>query len=123
MARSSTSQIKVVFDKTDAVSRAMRFAVEKAIREVGDQVLAEAQALVPVDTGALKASLRVTNVPEGEDAYGVALTTDSEYWMHVEYGTRNMPAQPYIRPAVEWGEALLEDGVAGAVNAAVETTL
>lgn len=71
-----------------------------------------AKELVPVDTGTLKRSIHMEDVP-GELA--VAVGTDVPYAPFVEFGTSRQPAQPYLRPALdenkgeivrEFGEAL-----------------
>lgn len=51
----------------------------------------------PVDTGALRNSIqgRMTGDASGEVGVGV------EYGVYVEYGTVNMAAQPFMRPAAE----------------------
>lgn len=53
-----------------------------------------AQAMVPVDTGALYNSIQA----EVEGFRGV-VSTDKEYAWFVEDGTWKMAAQPYMRPA------------------------
>jgi len=56
----------------------------------------QAKMLSPVDTGRLRAS--ITHRING----GVAeVGTNVEYAAHVEYGTRYMPAQSYLRTAVD----------------------
>ena len=51
-----------------------------------------ARAYVPVDTGRLRDS--ITAGPTG-------VTSDVEYAGFVEYGTSDMPAEPYMRPAAD----------------------
>lgn len=58
---------------------------------------AEAKALVPVDTGALKNSItgEMTGTAEGQVSVG------QEYGPYVEYGTARQAAQPYLTPAAD----------------------
>jgi HK97 gp10 family phage protein len=82
-------------------------------------VLDTAQAMVPVDTGDLKASGHVTVADTGK-TIAAAVSFDMPYAMYVEFGTGvrgaasagagdgpystswvGMPAQPYLRPAFE----------------------
>lgn len=68
-----------------------------AAAEVGKTVLSEdvaggARAMAPVDTGALRDSIAVT-----ENGVGVGVP----YASFVEYGTSDTPAQPYLRPAAD----------------------
>ncbi len=81
-------------------------AAAAALTAAADVVLAEMQALVPVDTGDLKSHLN----------HSEANRSGNEHWMHVglyskegsvmrkglalEYGSVKMPAHPYIRPAL-----------------------
>lgn len=57
------------------------------------------------DTGALANSIHVSNP-------GIAMTRDVgdgvEYGIHLEYGTVNMAARPWLRPAVEKESANFE---------------
>lgn len=57
----------------------------------------EARRIVPVDTGALRASIYYRI--KGAAAW---VGATMHYALYVEYGTRNpnYPAQPYLRPAV-----------------------
>jgi HK97 gp10 family phage protein len=66
-----------------------------------------ARLYAPVDTGRLRSSIQVTR---GRDATGPFLDigTNVSYAAFVEFGTRYMAAQPYLRPALavaaaQWG--------------------
>jgi HK97 gp10 family phage protein len=63
------------------------------------QTAKSARALVPVRTGALRASIRVerSGVGHAVRAGGGAV----DYAAYVEFGTRRMAARPYLRPALE----------------------
>ena len=50
-----------------------------------------------VDIGNLKSSLRVLEVTDDSASFG----TGVEYAAHLEFGTRNMAARPYMRPGAE----------------------
>lgn len=58
---------------------------------------AEAQDIVPVDTGDLKGSI-ITVIESGTQASVIAA---AEYAGYVEYGTYKMAAQPFMMPAAE----------------------
>lgn len=62
---------------------------------VGGEIVADAQAIVPVDTGDLRRSIKHTVV---EDT--VVISAEEDYAMEVEFGTSKMAAQPYLRPAL-----------------------
>lgn len=80
---------------------------DEAVKEAAGRVLNAAQRLVPVDTGALRASLAVERRGDAEYAVG----SDLAYAAPVEYGYRHyqsgrqIPAQPYLRPALDAAEA------------------
>lgn len=71
--------------------------VQKMLEDTGDTLVAQMQAVVPVDTGRLRNSIR-KNVTTGSVTVG---PVDVEYASYVEYGTSRMKAQPYIRPSVD----------------------
>ncbi len=61
-----------------------------------------AKDLVPVDTGALRGSIRTKMYPKQKS--GVVYTT-LEYAPHQEFGTSKMPAQPFMTPALNINKA------------------
>ena len=72
---------------------------ERDLIRVGLQVQNYARELCPVDTGRLRASIQMES---GRDGLGpwVTIGTNVEYAPYVEFGTRYMAPQPYLRPAV-----------------------
>lgn len=65
------------------------------LQRLGQECEAEAKALAPVLTGALKQS--ITTAGSGNKVYvGSAL----DYSAVIEYGTSSRPARPYLRPAL-----------------------
>lgn len=61
-----------------------------------EQVVTAARLLVPVDTGYLKGS-----ITKGGAGGAWFVEAAAHYSSFVEYGTRKMRAQPYLRPALE----------------------
>lgn len=59
-----------------------------------------AKQLCPVDTGNLRSSISFRIEHVGATTVGV-VGTNVEYAPYVEYGTRRMAAQPFLRPALE----------------------
>lgn len=59
----------------------------------------EAKVLVPVDTGALQDSIRVE--VEGDLVQFAVGGGNIDYALYVEMGTSKMPAQPFMRPAID----------------------
>ena len=64
--------------------------------ELAKRIADDAQRLAPVDTGALRNSIRVEETRDG-----AAVGTDLEYAPFVEYGHKGVPPHPFLSPAVE----------------------
>lgn len=80
----------------DEYKKAVDAAAKVAMTTIG--LLAEnyARIICPVDTGRLRNS--ITSVADSETA---TIGTNVEYAAYVELSTAKMPAQPYLRPAIE----------------------
>lgn len=70
------------------------------IRATGEEVVAVAKALAPVDTDALQQDIKVE--ASGIDARGafVDVGTTEPYALYQEFGTSHNPAHPFMRPAI-----------------------
>lgn len=73
---------------------------EEALRELGEEMKTRMKAAVPVDTGKLRDSIDVEKKGKGITVGPRGV----DYAGYVEYGTSRSPAQPYIRPVVEWAK-------------------
>ncbi|MDE1472803.1 HK97-gp10 family putative phage morphogenesis protein [Eubacterium limosum] len=71
-------------------------AVKKVVKQNGAELQREAQRNAPVDTGTLKRSIALEIADSGTAAI---VEPTVEYAPYVEFGTRFMEAQPYLRPA------------------------
>lgn len=71
-------------------------AVKQVVKQNGAKLQVEAQRNAPVDTGNLKRSIRLDISDGGLTAKSEAA---AEYAPYVEWGTRYMEAQPYMKPA------------------------
>jgi len=94
-------ELSVVVDLTaiDLMIANLAGRVEALIEKYLLLIEAEAKHLVPVDTGALRASITHTlEVLAGEVTAG---SDTVDYAAFVEYGVHNAVAQPFIRPAAE----------------------
>ena len=69
--------------------------IDKGMIATALKVVAQAKALAPVDTGQLKNSIEW-----GRDGEDLIVGTNNDHAVYQEFGTRNMTAQPYLRPAV-----------------------
>lgn len=116
----ATAQYTPRNDVGQFISQRITPAVMAATEEAAALVLVEAQAIVPVDTGALRDSGKVgeAQVVNSRAMAGVSFT--APYAAYVEYGTGirgsqspgtgpypysptwpGMAAQPYLRPALD----------------------
>ncbi len=95
----------------DLDDKAFRAALKQAVKRMdllsaedlerlGYSVVNRARTYAPVDTGRLRNSIDIQE--KGRDTSGpfVDVGTRVDYAGFVEYGTRHMAAQPYLRPAL-----------------------
>jgi HK97 gp10 family phage protein len=90
-------KVTLDYDRTDNIANAIERDVDDAITDGTAEMVGTAQAIVPVDTGRLRASISMRRA----GPLSWIFFSDTEYDVFVEYGTRNMAAQPYMRPAYE----------------------
>ena len=79
------------------VPQAMGRTLERAAQEVVDG----AQSIVPVDTGALRASIKVTESGKNHIVISAGDNDRVVYAAFVEMGTSKMSAQPYMGPQAD----------------------
>jgi HK97 gp10 family phage protein len=75
----------------------MHGIVDDVVMEVALNIQDDAQALCPVNTGTLRASIAAMLSESGVAEVG----TDVYYAVFVEFGTVNMAAEPFLTPAFE----------------------
>ena len=75
----------------------VRQAITAALEVVGGTAERHIKEVTPVDTGRLRNSITHAPVSDNTEMVG----TGVEYAVYVEFGTRKMSAQPYLRPGVE----------------------
>jgi len=95
----------------NALTEGMNPAAARVLKEIAEEVKTEAKELVPVDTGALRDSIRlivtaksagnITRVGVRAGGYEVNPKTGSlvNYAVYVEFGTSRQSPQPYLIPA------------------------
>ncbi|MFS0736935.1 HK97-gp10 family putative phage morphogenesis protein [Sphingomonas sp. 1P06PA] len=76
--------------------------VRAALKAGGEVIASRAKELVPVDTGALRDSIEV-QLPSGNAPTAIVGAREPQgfYDNYIEFGTVNMPPQPFLRPAWE----------------------
>ena len=95
----SNSKIVITFNRFPEIAAKLPAETSAVVRKSAYDVEANAKAVVPVDTGALKNSINTTM--EGE--FTAIVAPHTEYAVFVEFGTHNpnYPKQPYMTPAAE----------------------
>lgn len=87
----------MVTSHADEFKRAKVESIARALEAIGIQAEGDVSMLAPVDTGRLRASITHETRPEEESVY---IGTNVEYAAYVEYGTKKMKAQPYLKPGI-----------------------
>jgi HK97 gp10 family phage protein len=103
----------IIIDHTDKAFRGNKDSIENAILQSCIKVVAKAKILVPDKTGELKGSLGYNTTKQSvgdivtlpDDETGIVGAT-APHAPYIEFGTRYMTPQPYIRPAI----AMLKSG-------------
>lgn len=90
---------------------------KKALRLAAEPVVKRAQALCPVDTGELRDSIKLESVTKD----WATIVATAEHAPYVEYGTSRMPAQPFLRPAVDTSESVVEGKVKAVIASWINT--
>lgn len=103
-------KVKVAIDGAERIVKVLRQMEDaagnvlmKAAMEGGKIALQEARQNCPVDTGALRNSLKLVKDKQTKTKATVKIDFDKslKYGTHVELGTKNQPAQPFMRNAVD----------------------
>lgn len=108
--------IKIDQNAFPAMRPLLRKKVSQVVRKTASDVEAAAKTIVPVDTGALKASIQARAVGSLTSEVAVG----QEYGPHVEFGTVRMSARPYLTPSVDMARQPFEQAIGAAVRAAAE---
>ncbi len=110
--------VGVVVRNLQSLNEDIEAAARKAAMRAAFEIESEAVSRVPVDTGRLKGSIGTNEAGNIiEVGAGVREGSEIEYAHFVEFGTRNMAAQPYLQPAVEAVRAKYPDMVIEDVRA------
>lgn len=77
----------------------VRSQLPRMVKEAAEPVRARAQTLAPWKTGALAGSVRIVG---GSNRIAVRAGGKKAFYARFqEYGTKKMPAHPFLKPAVE----------------------
>lgn len=78
----------------------MAKTVKQELEELGKAIVVDAKATVPVDTGALKNSLKYEYTFISNDQFNITIF-EKYYGTYVNKGTSRQKAQPYLDNAVK----------------------
>ena len=90
---SGAEEFKAALSRFDL---AMQNRIQQRLVEWAGDVKADAERLVPVRTGYLQSTIFSKS-----QQWQIEVGAEAAYAAAVEFGTRNMRAQPYLTPAVE----------------------
>ncbi len=104
-----------------AMEDAAAAVLMKAAKAGGQIALEQAKRNCPVDTGALKQSLHLTEGKATKITATVQVDYDKslKYGTHVELGSRNRPANPFMRNAVDNNQNQINDAITSELSKAV----
>jgi HK97 gp10 family phage protein len=123
--------------RMQAIPKAVRKTLAAEVVKAATTVAVTMRTQAPVDTGALRDSIRVTGPGQTTPAYsqpGGSTTahelqaivtvgdTDTRYPHLVEYGTAEAEAQPFFWPVVRSSRKRITNRVKRAINKAVKGT-
>ena len=121
-------KVKTTVEGADALVKdlkAMEGAAADALMaaaKVGGKIaLDDAKRNCPVDSGALKQSLHLTEGKSTKIKATVQVDYDKslKYGTHVELGSRNRPANPFMRNAVDENQNKINDAITAELSRAV----
>ena len=104
-----------------AMEDAAADALMAAAKAGGKIALDDAKRNCPVDTGALKQSLHLTEGKATSTKATVQVDYDKslKYGTHVELGSRNRPANPFLRNAVDENQNQINEAITAELSRAV----
>lgn len=104
-----------------AMEDAAAAALMQAAKAGGKIALEQAKRNCPMDTGALKQSLHLTEGKATNTKATVQVDYDKslKYGTHVELGSRNRPANPFMRNAVDENQNQINEAITAELSRAV----
>ena len=102
--------VKVEGFKFAALSERMRKNIAEELNSGAASVVSLAKQLAPVDTGFMRDNIEQTEEANPGSLRAV-MESAADYSAFVEYGTINMPEQPFFTPAFESGRKQVNNGL------------
>lgn len=100
MRRGTGIDVDIKFDRIREINNRIPQVVATLIRKAVGDTEGLAKLRVPVATGALKNSIATSVDVRGDVVVG-EVGTNLHYAPYIEFGTRNMAAQPFLVPAFD----------------------
>lgn len=98
------------------ITDAMVDAVAAKALDAAEIVAAKARQLAPVDSGALRDSIRAARSKFADGGAVVLAGSQEAFYPHmIEYGTSHAPAKPFLRPALEASASQIKDLIESAI--------
>lgn len=96
------SEVRAFSSRLSTVGIRLGATHSAVFRKTVHDIQADAQALAPVDTGALRNSVTSTITGDGRSGAMVAeIGPTVDYGVHQEYGTSTQPGTPFMGPAFD----------------------
>lgn len=96
------SEARSLASRFQAASGRIGAAASAVLRKTAHDIEADAKALAPVDTGALRSSISTTFTGDGRHGSMTAeIGPTMEYGVFQEWGTSTQPGQPFMGPAYD----------------------
>lgn len=100
------SGLDKLMEEIGATAEATVDAAASAMKTTTGQVQAKAKEIAPKRTGFMANNILVEPVKKTATSVTGTVNAKADYSSFVEFGTYKMSAEPYIRPAVSFGQPL-----------------
>ncbi len=90
------------FNHFPAIAARIKPAVQQIVDETADECVSNIKGFIQsngqVDTGNMLNGIAKEDGPDEQTKY---ITSVMDYWIFQNYGTRYMPARPFVEPGIE----------------------
>ena len=100
------SGLDKLMEEIGATAEATIDAAAAAMKTTTGQVQAKAKQIAPKRTGVMAGNINVKPVKKTSTSVTGTIEAEKEYSSFVEFGTYKMHAEPFMRPAVDWGQSV-----------------
>ena len=100
------SGLDKLMEELGATAEATIEAAASAMKTTTGQVQAKAKEIAPKRTGVMAGNINVMPVKKSSTSVTGTIEAEKYYSSFVEFGTYKMHAEPFMRPAVVWGQSI-----------------